>query len=85
MKTATPASPWPVRTHAVRVIHSEYSDVLRFDVTEDGVLTISVDERLVNELEEVPAFVQALLEQGASISLNAHNQHVLRRLLNESV
>lgn len=85
MITKTIASHWPAREahKAVRVTHIEYSDVFRFDYTEDGVLSISIDERLVAELDEIPPFVQALLEQKASVSLNAHNQTVLRRLLSE--
>lgn len=85
MTIKTVASPWPARQpqQAIVVTHVEYSDVFRFDITADGVLDISIDEQLVAELDEIPEFVQVLLKQKASISLNEHNQGVLRRLLSE--
>lgn len=85
MTTKTIASPWLTREQdeAIPVVKTEYSDIFRFDVTVDGVLTIALDEALLSELEHVPDAVEVMRHGRAAVALNRHNVGVLKRFLNE--
>jgi hypothetical protein len=74
---------WPrrLRNQATEIVHTEYSDTHKFEIDADGILTISLDERLLDELASIPEFVERSRDRRASISLNAHGIRVLKRLL----
>jgi hypothetical protein len=76
---------WPrrFRDQAIEIVHTEYSDVHRIELTSDGVLTISLDEALLEEIEDIPEFIERTRDQRGTIALNAHGIRVLKRFLNE--
>jgi hypothetical protein len=74
---------WPRRetNQAVEIVHTEYSDTHCFELTADGVLTISLDEQLLEELADIPEFIERTRDSTGTIALNAHGIRVLKRFL----
>jgi hypothetical protein len=74
---------WPrrFRNQATEIVHTEYSETHRFEIDADGILTISLDEHLLDELASIPEFVERSRDRAGAISLNAHGIRVLKRFL----